>query len=196
VTLTGMLAIGAGTARADASAPAPEYDSYSSQIFCDPFAPVSPVTWTETITQYGISYTSSFPAAYIRGGCSVGARYSLSYSYVYGGVTYSSPVTSVLFRSHVRHHQELTRNIRPQRKKRYPTGHRIFRIGQIFRAIPRLAAPGVAQAPHGAAAAAPGGHGVHLVTSQDRQLCGSLHQGKRTRDHVNPRAPSRSKPAC
>jgi hypothetical protein len=96
LAVSGMLAAGAGTARASASAPAPECDSYNSQIFCDAFAPVSPVTWTETITQYGISYTSTFPAVSIRGGCSVGARYSESYTYVSGGVTYSSPVASVL----------------------------------------------------------------------------------------------------
>jgi hypothetical protein len=73
-----------------------------------------------------------------------------------GQVSPAAHAPSAPVRSHVRHHRELRRNIRSQRKKRYPTRYQIFRVSQKFRAIPRPAAPRCAQVPHGAAAAAPG----------------------------------------
>jgi hypothetical protein len=96
LTVSGLLTASMGTALASGSAPAPRCTSQNSQIACFPSVPVSPVTWTETISQYGTSYTSTFSAPSIRGACSVGAGYSVSYSYVSGGVTFSSPVTTIV----------------------------------------------------------------------------------------------------
>lgn len=95
LAIAGALAVGAGSAAASGSAPAPDCTSWSSQIACDASAPVSPVTWTESITAYGTTYTSTFSAAYIRGGCSLHSVYALSYTYVYQGATYASPVTRI-----------------------------------------------------------------------------------------------------
>jgi hypothetical protein len=95
LAITGALAVSAGSAAASGSAPAPNCTSWSSQIACNASAPVSPVTWTESLTSYGTTYTSTFSAAYIRGGCSLHTVYTLSYTYVYNGATYASPVTRI-----------------------------------------------------------------------------------------------------
>jgi hypothetical protein len=50
-------------------------------------------------------------------------------------------------RSHVRDSRESTRNIRPMRRKRTPTGYWMFRAGHYFRVVRRLPAPRCAPAP-------------------------------------------------
>jgi hypothetical protein len=93
LAVAGLLA-GGMSAAAAASAPAPDCGSYSSMFYCDASSPVSPVTWTQTATAYGTTYTSTYSASpHLRGSCSLGTRYGFSYSYVYGGVSYASPVT-------------------------------------------------------------------------------------------------------
>jgi hypothetical protein len=94
LAVPGLLAATMATAAASSSAPAPECMSYSSQLFCDASSPVSPVTWTMTLTQAGITTKSTFSGpAFLRGNCLVGAGYGFSYSYVNGGVTFISPAT-------------------------------------------------------------------------------------------------------
>lgn len=92
---SGMVVLGAGSALADGSAPAPSCDSYNTMLFCDPTAGSAPFTWTQTIRIDGFTSTSTFVANFIRGGCEKNAGYTLSYSYVSGGVTYDSASTFI-----------------------------------------------------------------------------------------------------
>jgi hypothetical protein len=93
---SGMLAIGATSALASSSAPAPSCQSYSSKVFCWATAGPGPYTWTETVRADGTSYTSSFVATDIDGGCQRGTGFTFSYSYVSGGVTYDSASVVVI----------------------------------------------------------------------------------------------------
>lgn len=87
----GVLALSTGVAAASGTAPAPDCSSASSQFACDASSPVSPVTWTMTISILGTTSTSTFSASrFLRGNCEVRAAYTFSYSYVSGGVTYNS----------------------------------------------------------------------------------------------------------
>jgi hypothetical protein len=95
IAISGMLVLGTTSAFASGSAPAPSCDSYSSRVFCEATAGTAPYTWTETIRQDGTSYTSSFPADDINGGCDRGQSFFFSYSYVSGGVTYYSATAGV-----------------------------------------------------------------------------------------------------
>jgi len=96
LTISGLLT-GSMSAAAAAAAPAPDCGSYSSIFYCDADSPVSPVTWTQTVTVYGTTYTSTYSASPdLHGNCSVGTRYGFSYTYVYGGVTYTSPAISFI----------------------------------------------------------------------------------------------------
>jgi hypothetical protein len=92
---SGMLAIGATSALANGSAPAPSCQSYNSMIYCWATAGSSPFTWTETVRADGTSYSSTFVATDISGGCQRGTGFTFSYSYVSGGVTYDSASTEV-----------------------------------------------------------------------------------------------------
>ncbi|HEU5331354.1 MAG TPA: hypothetical protein VFU73_01280 [Actinocrinis sp.] len=93
VLVPALLAINAGVAAAD-SAPAPDCESSSSQFFCDAASPVSPVTWTQTISIFGFSSTSTFSGPTIlHSGCELRAAYTFSFTYVSGGVTFTSGST-------------------------------------------------------------------------------------------------------
>jgi hypothetical protein len=95
IVISGTLVLGSVSAFASGSAPAPSCDSYSSKVFCDATAGTAPYTWTETVRQDGTSYTSTFQAEDINGGCDRGQSFSFSYSYVSGGVTYDSATAVV-----------------------------------------------------------------------------------------------------
>jgi hypothetical protein len=93
---SGWLALGATSASASVSVPAPSCGSYSGKIFCSGNQGTTiTYTWTQTITSDGVSYTSSFPATHINGNCEHNTRYTFSYTYVSGGVTYASGATSL-----------------------------------------------------------------------------------------------------
>jgi hypothetical protein len=95
IVISGMLVLSATSAFASGSAPAPSCMSYNSKVFCDATAGAAPYTWTETVRQDGTSYTSTFQANDIDGGCDRGQSFSFSYSYVSGGVTYASATAVV-----------------------------------------------------------------------------------------------------
>lgn len=92
-----LLAMNTGVAAAAGTAPAPDCWSASSQFGCDASAPVTPITWTMTISIFGTSSTSSFSGPLnLHSGCEVRAAYTFSFSYVSGGVTYNSGSTRFL----------------------------------------------------------------------------------------------------
>lgn len=95
LAIPALTILGAGTALASDTAPAPDCQSFSSQFFCNSGAPVNPISWTQQIVVNGIPDT---PATFsgppsIQGGCQRFALYLYSYSYVSDGVTFVSPVT-------------------------------------------------------------------------------------------------------
>ena len=90
VAVPALLALSTGVAAA-ATAPAPDCMSASSTFACDASAPVSTVTWTQTISIDGFTSKSTFNASrFLRGNCEVRAAYTFSFSYVSGGVTFNS----------------------------------------------------------------------------------------------------------
>ena len=93
---SGMLAIGATSALANGSAPAPSCLSYSSMIYCWATAGSSPYTWNQTVRADGTSYSSTFVAVDVIGACQRGTGFTFSYSYVSDGVTYDSASAGVL----------------------------------------------------------------------------------------------------
>ncbi len=91
-----VVALSGGTALA-AATPAPDCESFSSQFLCDAFVPVGTVTWTQTIRIDGFTSTSTFSGpATLRGNCELRANYSFSFSYVSGGVTFTSDTSTFL----------------------------------------------------------------------------------------------------
>lgn len=99
VLVPALLAFNAGYAAAD-SAPAPDCESSASQFFCDASSPVSPVTWTQTISIFGTTSTSTFSGPTIlHSGCELRATYAFSFSYVSGGVTFTSGTSRFLCNS-------------------------------------------------------------------------------------------------
>jgi hypothetical protein len=91
-----LLGLNAGVAAADVSVPAPDCSSWASQFACDAASPVSPITWTMRITGLGIgTTTSSFSGpTLLHSGCELRANYTFSFSYVSGGVTFTSGTSS------------------------------------------------------------------------------------------------------
>lgn len=86
-----LLALSGGAASASGTAPAPDCESFSSTFFCDADSPVTPVTWTQTITIFGTVSTSTFSGpTFLHSGCELRAAYTFSFSYVSGGVTFTS----------------------------------------------------------------------------------------------------------
>jgi len=93
---SGMLVLESGSALA--SAPVPDCFSYNSTLYCYGYGGGSTgsYNWTLTQTVDGVTTTSEFAADFIKGACYPEARYTISYSYVSGGVTYDSATSEVI----------------------------------------------------------------------------------------------------
>jgi hypothetical protein len=97
LAIPALLALDAGAAYADGSAPAPSCDNSGSRFWiCDPTAGSAPFTWTVTrVFPLNIgNSTSTSHKDFVSGGCSKGETLTVSYSYVSNGTTFTSASTS------------------------------------------------------------------------------------------------------